>query len=62
MAEKYDLPILYSCHLRSKKRLEESGFKLDTRIIYHWPLGFHDYNNLEINAYALENDNGTLLE
>lgn len=62
IAEKYDLPILYSCHPRSKKRLEESGFKLDPRVIQHEPLGFHDYNNLQMNAYAVVSDSGTLPE
>ena len=62
IAEKYDMPILYSCHPRSKKRLEESGFKLDSRVIQHEPLGFHDYNNLQINAFAVISDSGTLPE
>ena len=62
MAEKYDMPILYSCHPRSKKRLEESGFKLDERVIRHEPLGFHDYNNLQMNAFAVVSDSGTLPE
>ena len=62
MAEKYDLPILYSCHPRSKKRLEESGFKLDSRVIQHEPLGFHDYNCLQMNAFAVVSDSGTLPE
>ncbi len=62
MAEKYDMPILYSCHPRSKKRLEESGFKLDSRVIQHEPLGFHDYNNLQMNAFAVVSDSGTLPE
>ena len=62
MAEKYDMPILYSCHPRSKKRLEESGFKLDSRVIMHSPLGFHDYNNLQMNAFAVISDSGTLPE
>ena len=62
MAEKYDMPILYSCHPRSKKRLEESGFKLDPRVIQHEPLGFHDYNNLQMNAFAVVSDSGTLPE
>ena len=53
LAEKYDMPILYSCHPRSKKRLEQSGFKLDKRVIQHEPLGFHDYNKLQMNAYAV---------
>ncbi len=62
LAEKYDMPILYSCHPRSKKRLEESGFKLDERVIQHEPLGFHDYNCLQMNAYAVVSDSGTLPE
>ena len=62
MAEKYDMPILYSCHPRSKKRLKESGFKLDSRVIQHEPLGFHDYNNLQMNAFAVVSDSGTLPE
>ena len=62
LAEKYDMPILYSCHPRSKKRLEESGFKLDSRVIMHSPLGFHDYNNLQMNAFAVISDSGTLPE
>ena len=62
MAEKYDMPILYSCHPRSKKRLEESGFKLDKRVIAHEPLGFHDYNCLQVNAFAVVSDSGTLPE
>jgi UDP-N-acetylglucosamine 2-epimerase (non-hydrolysing) len=62
MAEKYDMPILYSCHPRSKKRLEESGFKLDERVIQHAPLGFHDYNCLQMNAFAVVSDSGTLPE
>lgn len=62
IAEKYDMPILYSCHPRSKKRLEESGFKLDSRVIQHEPLGFNDYNNLQMNAYAVISDSGTLPE
>ncbi len=62
IAEKYDMPILYSCHPRSKKRLEESGFVLDKRVIRHDPLGFHDYNNLQMNAYAVISDSGTLPE
>ena len=62
MAEKYDMPILYSCHPRSKKRLENSGFKLDERVIQHEPLGFHDYNNLQMNAFAVVSDSGTLPE
>ena len=62
MAEKYDMPILYSCHPRSKKRLENSGFKLDKRVVMHEPLGFHDYNNLQMNAYCVVSDSGTLPE
>ena len=62
LAEKYDKPILYSCHPRSKKRLEESEFKLDKRVIRHEPLGFHDYNKLQMNAYAVVSDSGTLPE
>ena len=62
MAEKYDMPILYSCHPRSKKRLEESGFKLDKRVIQHEPLGFHDYNCLQMNAFCVVSDSGTLPE
>ena len=62
MAEKYDMPILYSCHPRSKKRLEQSEFKLDSRVIQHEPLGFHDYNNLQMNAFAVVSDSGTLPE
>ena len=62
MAEKYDMPILYSCHPRSKKRLEASGFVLDKRVIKHEPLGFHDYNNLQMNAFAVVSDSGTLPE
>ena len=62
IAEKYDMPILYSCHPRSRKRLEQSGFKLDPRVIRHEPLGFHDYNNLQKNAYAVISDSGTLPE
>lgn len=62
MAEKYDMPILYSCHPRSRKRLETSGFKLDNRVIQHEPLGFHDYNCLQMNAYAVVSDSGTLPE
>ena len=62
MAEKYDLPILYSCHPRSKKRLETSGFRLDSRVIQHEPLGFHDYNCLQMNAFAVVSDSGTLPE
>ena len=62
MAEKYDMPILYSCHPRSRKRLEASGFKLDSRVIQHEPLGFHDYNCLQMNAFAVVSDSGTLPE
>jgi len=62
MAEKYDLPILYSCHPRSKKRLEASGFHLDKRVIQHEPMGFHDYNCLQMNAFAVVSDSGTLPE
>lgn len=62
MAEKYNMPILYSCHPRSRKRLEISGFKLDRRVIAHEPLGFHDYNNLQMNSYAVVSDSGTLPE
>ena len=62
MAEKYDMPILYSCHPRSRKRLEASGFKLDPRVIQHEPLGFHDYNCLQMNAFAVVSDSGTLPE
>ncbi len=62
MAEKYDMPILYSCHPRSRKRLEASGFRLDPRVIQHEPLGFHDYNCLQMNAFAVVSDSGTLPE
>lgn len=62
LAERYDMPILYSCHPRSKKRLESSGFQLDSRVIQHEPLGFHDYNCLQMNAYAVVSDSGTLPE
>ena len=62
IAEKYDMPILYSCHPRSKKRLEESGFIMDKRVIRHEPLGFHDYNCLQMNAFAVISDSGTLPE
>ncbi|MBQ5890479.1 MAG: UDP-N-acetylglucosamine 2-epimerase (non-hydrolyzing) [Clostridia bacterium] len=62
MAEKYDMPILYSCHPRSKKRLEASGFQLDKRVIQNQPLGFHDYNCLQMNAFAVVSDSGTLPE
>jgi len=61
-AEKYDMPILYSCHPRSKKRLEQSGFQLDRRVIQHEPLGFHDYNCLQMHAFAVVSDSGTLPE
>lgn len=62
MAEKYDMPILYSCHPRSKKRLESTGFKLDKRVVMHEPLGFHDYNCLQMNAFCVVSDSGTLPE
>ena len=62
MAEKYDMPILYSCHPRSRKRLEASGFVLDPRVLRHEPLGFHDYNCLQMNAFAVVSDSGTLPE
>ncbi len=62
MAEKYDMPVLYSCHPRSRNRLESSGFKLDSRVIRHAPLGFHDYNCLQMHAYAVVSDSGTLPE
>ena len=62
MAEKYDMPVLYSCHPRSRNRLASSGFKLDRRVIQHEPLGFHDYNNLQMNAFAVVSDSGTLPE
>ncbi len=62
LAEKYDMPILYSCHPRSRNRLEASGFKLDPRVIRHEPLGFHDYNKLQMNAFAVVSDSGTLPE
>lgn len=62
MAEKYDMPILYSCHPRSKKKLESSGFVLDKRVIQHEPLGFHDYNCLQMNAFCVVSDSGTLPE
>ena len=62
LAEKYDMPILYSCHPRSKKRLDASGFVLDKRVIRHEPLGFHDYNKLQMNAFAVVSDSGTLPE
>ncbi|MBQ7182587.1 MAG: UDP-N-acetyl glucosamine 2-epimerase [Clostridia bacterium] len=62
MAEKYDMPVLYSCHPRSRKRLEASGFRLSDRVIRHEPLGFHDYNCLQMNAFAVVSDSGTLPE
>lgn len=62
MAEKYDMPILYSCHPRSRKRIESMGFRLDPRVIQHEPLGFHDYNCLQMNAFAVVSDSGTLPE
>lgn len=62
MAKKYDMPILYSCHPRSRNRLQSSGFKLDPRVIQHEPLGFHDYNCLQMNAFAVVSDSGTLPE
>ena len=62
MAERYDMPILYSCHPRSRKRLEQSGFRLDSRVIRHEPLGFHDYNRLQMGAFAVVSDSGTLPE
>ncbi len=62
LAEKYDMPILYSCHPRSRNRLEKSGFKLDKRVIQNEPLGFHDYNKLQMNAFAVISDSGTLPE
>ena len=62
LAEKYDMPVLYSCHPRSKKRIEASGFELDRRVIQHEPLGFHDYNCLQMNAFAVVSDSGTLPE
>jgi UDP-N-acetylglucosamine 2-epimerase (non-hydrolysing) len=62
LAEKYDMPILYSCHPRSRKRLDASGFRLDPRVIRHEPLGFHDYNYLQMNAFAVVSDSGTLPE
>ena len=62
MAEKYDMPILYSCHPRSRNRLDKSGFQLDKRVIRHEPLGFHDYNKLQMNAFAVVSDSGTLPE
>src|SRR5699024_12683435 len=60
--EKYDMPILYSCHPRSRNRLAASGFELDRRVIQHEPLGFHDYNHLQMNAFAVVSDSGTLPE
>ena len=62
LAEKYDMPILYSCHPRSRKRLEASGFQIDKRVVRHEPLGFHDYNCLQMNAFAVVSDSGTLPE
>ena len=62
LAEIYDMPVLYSCHPRSRKKIEESNFKLDKRVIMHEPLGFHDYNNLQMNAYCVVSDSGTLPE
>lgn len=62
MAQKYDLPVLYSCHPRSRKRIEQTGFRLDHRVIQHEPLGFHDYNNLQMNAFCVVSDSGTLPE
>lgn len=62
MADKYDMPVLYSCHPRSRKKLESSGFKLDSRVIRHEPLGFHDYNCLQMNSFAVISDSGTLPE
>ena len=62
LAEKYDMPILYSCHPRSKKKIEKMGFKLDSRVIQHEPLGFHDYNKLQMNAFCVVSDSGTLPE
>ena len=62
MTQKYDMPVLYSCHPRSRKRLEASGFQLDSRVIQHEPLGFHDYNHLQMNAFAVVSDSGTLPE
>ncbi|MDD7089646.1 MAG: UDP-N-acetylglucosamine 2-epimerase (non-hydrolyzing) [Bacteroidales bacterium] len=62
MARKYDMPVLYSCHPRSRKRLDASGFQLDTRVMQHEPLGFHDYNCLQMNAFAVVSDSGTLPE
>ncbi len=62
MAEKYDMPVLYSCHPRSRNKLEQTGFKLDSRVVQHEPLGFHDYNCLQMNAFAVVSDSGTLPE
>lgn len=62
MADKYDMPILYSCHPRSRKRIEATGFQLDSRVIQHEPLGFHDYNCLQMNAFCVVSDSGTLPE
>lgn len=62
LAQRYDMPILYSCHPRSRKRLEQSGFKLDRRVVKHEPLGFHDYNCLQMNAFCVVSDSGTLPE
>ena len=62
MAEKYDMPILYSCHPRAKKFIETRGFKFDSRVIQNQPLGFHDYNNLQLNAFCVVSDSGTLPE
>ena len=62
MAEKYDMPVLYSCHPRSRKRIEQTGFRLDSRVRMHEPMGFHDYNCLQVNAYAVISDSGTLPE
>ena len=62
LAREYDMPILYSCHPRSRKRLEAMGFQLDQRVILHQPLGFHDYNNLQMNAFCVISDSGTLPE
>ena len=62
LAERYDMPILYSCHPRSRKRLEQSGFRLDSRVIRHEPLGFHDYNCLQMHAFCVVSDSGTLPE
>lgn len=62
LAEKYDMPILYSCHPRSRNRIDAAGFKLDKRVMQHEPLGFHDYNHLQMNAFAVVSDSGTLPE